>query len=230
MPNLNKGRFIGRAIESVLNQTFERLELIIVDNGSKDESIETVERYQRFDTRIKLASESKRGVAYALNNGIGLTKGEYLSVIGSDDQYDPTKIEKQVSVLEAQQEVGLCYTDGWIMDAGDNSTCRSYNHNVVLPPIRLEEAGMFRSLLRYNFVIGGSMLIRKSSLRDERFDTSIRFGEDWDLLVRLSRRIKFCYIDEPLYGYRVYGGNTAGRAFTNAFYQAETLQEVVATL
>jgi glycosyltransferase involved in cell wall biosynthesis len=205
MPNLNKGRFIADAIDSVLSQTYVNLELMVVDNGSADQSLSIIEGFVRRDSRVTLLEESKRGVARAINAGLTRAKGEFVMVVGSDDLLAKEGISKQVSCLQ-EENAPLCYTEGWILDEWGKPTGRLYNRDWVKLPSTCE--GMiFHELIRKVFVLPASVMYSRRCFENGMFDSSLTFGEDWDLLVRLSRSLEFRYIPEPLYGWRIYSGN-----------------------
>ncbi len=110
LPNYNRERYIGEAIESVLNQTYRNLELIVLDDGSTDNSLEVVSSYK--DNRLKLIRLHHIGFpGIVRNRGIEVSKGEFIGFIDSDDVWDKEKLEVQVNLLESDPEVGLVHTD-----------------------------------------------------------------------------------------------------------------------
>lgn len=206
MPNLNKGGFIADAIESILSQTYEKFELLVIDNGSDDQSISLIENFIKKDTRISLTREPRRGVSYALNTGIGKAQGAFVTFLGSDDICHEERLSKQVKCLQ-EKNASVCYTEGWMIDDRGELINKLYNKDVAKLPT-IHEGMIFHELIRRNFIIGGSVMVSRRCLDNDSYDASLTFGEDWDLWVRLSRRFHFHYVPEPLYGYRVYSGNT----------------------
>lgn len=209
MPNLNNGRYISEAIDSIRAQTFGDFELIVVDNGSSDDSCERVASYQNRDPRVKLVVCGKRGARYALNMGIEEARGEYLTWMASDDLSSPMRIAKQIDALDAHPEFGACYTDGWTMDQTGRRLNLIRSRDTIGPSPAFDRGEVFRLLLKRNFIIGASVMVRVSVLGDERFDESVRFAEDWSFSLRLAKRTRFKCIEEPLYGYRLHGGATS---------------------
>jgi glycosyltransferase involved in cell wall biosynthesis len=208
MPNLNKGNYIKNAIESVLSQTYQNYELIIVDNGSTDGSLNLIQKYAAKYKKILFVEENHRGPSAARNLGIERARGELIAFIDSDDIYHKDKLRQQVQLFGDNRNF-VCYTNGWIIDEFGASTGEIYNTDLARIPKGGREGIIFRQLLRrYDYIIGASMMIPKEFLKLERFDINFSTVEDPDLFVRLAWRIPFRYISEALYGYRVWSGNT----------------------
>ena len=206
VPNLNKGDFIGAAMASLLAQTLTDFEVIVVDNGSEDSSLAVVEDYMRKDPRVSLVKEPHRGTASALNAGMTRARGEYLTVLGSDDVCHPERLSRQVLALR-EGKASVCYTESWVIDENGRETGQLWNRDkALLPPNH--EGFIFHELLRRNFTLGGTVMTTMEASKQVPFDESLGYGEDWDFSVRLARRFKFAYISDPLYGYRVYSRNS----------------------
>jgi len=209
MPNLNKGRFIEEAVKSVRSQSYRNLELLIVDNGSEDQSVSIAELLARDDKRIRLFDEPRRGVSFAINTGVKNASGELVTIMGSDDIIGKDKISRQVDRLQ-QDGTSVCYTEGWYLDDLGRPLDWPRAMDRLNEPIKYEGL-IFSELIRRDFwndFFGASVVYPKRCFSDRLFDTSLTYGEDWDFCVRLSRSYNFHYIPEPLYGYRVYSGNT----------------------
>jgi glycosyltransferase involved in cell wall biosynthesis len=205
MPNLNKGPYVRSAIESVLSQTYSDYELIIVDNGSEDESLTIMAEYSK-DARVVLLKEHRKGAGNARNTGIKHARGDVVAFLDADDIYHKDKLLKQVNLFK-DPDCHVCYANSWIIDQSGAVTGKIYNRDVARLPTDGYEGDVFRQLLRSNFIMGPSVIVRKECLRREPFDQKLFPSEDWDLWVRLSRNYRFRYIPEPLYGYRMYAGN-----------------------
>ena len=101
IPTYNRAHLIGRAIQSVLNQTYQNFEIIVVDDGSTDNTEEMIKEFQKHDKRIKyIRHEKNRGGAAARNTGIKVARGEYIAFQDSDDEWLPEKLEKQMDVFQ----------------------------------------------------------------------------------------------------------------------------------
>jgi glycosyltransferase involved in cell wall biosynthesis len=195
IPAYNRAHTVGRAIQSVLDQTFQDLEIIVVDDGSTDGTKAIVEAFR--DPRIRyLRHERNRGAAAARNTGIRASHGEYLAFLDSDDEWLPHKLEEQIALLKDP-------TAGWGLTCSGfflviNGSEREYIHAPC--------SSWFKRLLRTCDLGPGTTLvvrrecIGKVGLLDEGF---IR-GEDWDWLLRLSKVFALAVVEKPLA--RVYKG------------------------
>jgi len=209
MSNLNKGGYIRDAIESVLNQSHRDIELIIVDNGSTDNSLTIAEEYSLNDGRVQLYHESKKGHTIAMNIGIGHAKGEFITMMDSDDVIHEEKLSKQLQGLSVTN-ANISYTDGWEMNASGESIGHVFHRDIIHSHGAGSDGTVFRELVGqrgFNELLGATLMFRRECGRKEIFDSALRYYDDWDLWVRLSRHFMFDYVPEPLYGYRIYGGN-----------------------
>ncbi|MGD0318405.1 MAG: glycosyltransferase [Nitrososphaerales archaeon] len=207
MPNLDKGRYVGDAIESILNQSYENFELLFVDNGSKDTSREIAQQCCRRDKRLLMLSEPIKGVTHARNRGLTESHGELITFLDSDDVCNEHRLEKQVALLEEDRTAAGCHTNGWIIGEKGAPTGEIFHPDCVSLPAEALGGRIFHQLLKKNFVMGMSMMLRRDSLEGEVFDTRLGYGEDFDLWLRLAHRHRLTYVPEPLYGYRTYSEN-----------------------
>jgi len=199
-PTYNRADRIHRAIESVLAQTHEDWEHLIVDDASTDETRSVVESYD--DDRIRyFRHETNRRQAAARNTAIETAEGKYVAFLDSDDEWRPTKLEKQVAWIENRNEewVGV-YTDG--------ATLRSSRVKAAfasLFPYEIRKEGseeLIRDILTMqgNISAGSSLLARTSTVRAiDGFDESLPRHEDLDFTLRLLEAGKLGYVDEELF-------------------------------
>jgi glycosyltransferase involved in cell wall biosynthesis len=192
IPTYNRADLIGRAIRSVLAQTYTNFEIIIVDDGSTDNTQEVVQKFG--DSRIKyVPHDINRGLNNSRNTGIKNSTGEYVAFLDSDDEWLPKKLEKQLEAFaKGGAEVGACYT--WL-----NSINEDTKKELIVSP--LFEGYIFEDLLYSQFANPSSMVVRRSCFDVVGvFDTdeSFRACEDWDLWLRLSREYKFAVVPEVL--------------------------------
>jgi glycosyltransferase involved in cell wall biosynthesis len=190
MPVYNGERYIADAVNSVLAQTYVNLEIIVVDDGSTDQTLSQIESIS--DTRLRILRQSNQGVSAAANAGIKASHGEYLAGMGSDDIWQPNKIEKQVALLDASPEVDLVYC--WTGYIGPQSESLPY-----VQQVEMTEAPL-KALFTRHMDIASSLLYRRSCFEIHGlFDSRLRHHEDWDLLCRLAMaRVQFAVIREPL--------------------------------
>jgi glycosyltransferase involved in cell wall biosynthesis len=213
IPAYNAERFIARTLDSVLSQTYRNIEVIVVDDGSTDQTFEIVNRNSKMDSRIKLLQQPNRGVAEARNVAIAASKGEFIAPIDADDVWHRDKLREQVEcILREPPSVGLVYSWSVMIDENENPILRiahEWNGDVL--------ADMVYS----NFVGNGSApLIRRSCLDDAGFyDGELTPCEDWDLYLRIAEMYEFQVVSKYRVGYRrvAGGGSTDFERMERAF-------------
>lgn len=199
IPAYNALRFLPATIASVLAQTFQDFEVVVVDDGSADGTATWVRGHS--DPRIHLVEQSNQGAAVARNAGIANATGEYIAFLDADDLWEPTKLAQQVACLDTRLEVGLVHTAiRYIDEHGDKV-------NRVLGVRGSGE--VWREVVIYNPVrCGSTPLVRCDCFRTVGvFDPDLSFAEDWDMWIRISARYHFAVIDQPLVLYRQHETN-----------------------
>lgn len=192
LPTYNRARLIHRAIQSVLNQTYTNLELLVIDDASSDNTEEIVRSFR--DSRIRLVRHNEnKGGAASRNTGIRMARGKYIAFQDSDDEWMPSKLAIQVDAMEkAAPNVGVVYTAFWRAEKGS----KNFIH---YRRVTNRSGNIHTDLLRRNFVTTPSILARRDSLfKSGLFDEQLPRLQDWDLVIRLSRDCEFIYIEEPL--------------------------------
>lgn len=205
MPTYNHARFIGEAIESVLNQTYKSLELIIIDNYSEDNTEEIVRSFN--ESRIKYIKFHNNGIIAASRNiGLKSAKGNYIAFLDSDDIWLPHKLEKQVLFMEKNKDIFLTYSRCLVEENGKIKKVIPEKHS-------LKEGNVFKSLfLSNNFILCLTVMMRnKRESNRYYFDTDIGLKaiEDYDLWLSITLNEKIAFINEPLAIYRIHGKNTS---------------------
>ena len=207
MPTYNYAQFIGDAIESVINQTWQTWEMLIVDDGSTDNTKSVVQSYVSKDCRITyfaLGQNSGRA-AVVRNHGISKSKGKYVAFLDSDDMWKPAKIEKQIELLENNDNIFLVYSRLIIRD-GIFSKIRPKRR-------KLRSGNVFIPLFLSNNFIGNSTVMLRNTLNEDNFffdtDIKLRAIEDFALWLKIAKKKQIAYIDEPLVVYREHGCNTS---------------------
>lgn len=203
IPAWNAGATLAETLRSVAAQTYGNLEIIIVDDGSVDETAALAREFCANDARARLVSRKNGGSAAARNLGIGQAKAQWIALIDADDLWHPTKIEKQVSVaLAAAEPPGFVYCwyrkidrDGFVIGSG---------------PRWSEQGSAFLPLAYLHFIRGGSSLLLSKSAFAEAggYDESFREGcEDVVLELEIARRRPVAVVPEFLFGYRAHSSN-----------------------
>lgn len=204
IPAYNSAGTIHATIESVLNQTFTNFELIIVDDGSTDDTAQIVRRFQ--DERLVYIYQPNSERSAARNNGIAHAKGHYIAFLDSDDLWLPTKLEKQIMLMEGNPDLGLVYCD---MILFDSYTARDVSrHSQLATPHRGRVP--LRDILVQNFISSPTPLVRRQVFEQVGgFDTTLVPCEDWDMWIRVVARFTIDYIPEPLARYRLRSNYTS---------------------
>ena len=195
IPVFNGEKTIQETIESVLNQTITDFELLVINDGSQDRTVEIAECIS--DSRIQVFSYPNAGQSTSRNRGIELAKGDYISFIDADDLWTPDKLEAQLKALQANPKAGVAYSwTDWIDESSQLLGKGSYN---------TEQGEVFTKLLLNDFVANGSnVLIRRDALTEVGdFDPSVTPAEDWDLWLRLAARYEFVAVRSPQILYRI---------------------------
>ena len=194
LPTYNRAYLLKRAIQSVLNQTYRNFELIVVDDGSTDNTKEVVEDFH--DKRIRyVAHEKRRGANAARNTGIKLAEGEYVAFQDDDDIWLPRKLEIQIRVFQSSsRNIGVVYTGCWRID---------YKRRKVfyLPSMKKSqiEGYIYSNILKENFIPTTTAVIKRECFQHSGFfDENLPRLQEWDLWIRISKYYNFKYIDFPL--------------------------------
>ena len=187
MPTYNRENTIERAIKSILNQTYKNLELIIVDDGSKDQTIQKIEKIK--DGRIKLIKlEKNMGANYARNCGLALATGDYITFQDSDDEAYITKIEKQLNYLKDNKKDIVFCNVRVILKKGYSNEIRKY-----INPLEVK-----KRLLWGNFISLEAIFCKSEVLNKIKFDEELTRFQDWDLLIRISYKYEIFHMNEEL--------------------------------
>jgi glycosyltransferase involved in cell wall biosynthesis len=192
IPTYNRAHTIRRAINSVLNQTYKNMEIIVVDDASSDNTEEIVKSIN--DNRIIfIKHDSNKGGAAARNTGIKASKGNYVAFQDSDDEWYPEKLQLQTAVLfKAPLEVGVCYSSFIRINKDKRQVIPKGNSHKF-------EGYIFKKMLRDNFVTTQTALVKKKCFdRIGMFDESLPRLQDWELWLRISKYYDFIYLSKPL--------------------------------
>lgn len=202
MPSFNHRPYVERAIDSVLAQTHAATELIVVDDGSTDGSVELLQSLQTRH-RFTLLCQQNVGVCRTLNRGIReAAKGEYVALLASDDFWHPEKLSRQLAALTASPGSEFCFSQA--VEFSDDASADSGR---VFPARCLSGDVGAKVFLRQHVPAGTMLFSRK--LYDELggFDEALK-EEDWDFVIRSAAATRFSSVDAPLLHYRAHAGNT----------------------
>lgn len=203
IPSYNSERVVSKTVESALNQTFTDIEIIVVDDGSTDNTCQVL---APFKEHIHYIYQENRKHSGARNTGIRAATGDYLAFLDSDDIWLPEKIEKQVAVLDADPQIVLVCCPAKFIDLDGQPVISRGRDGDDNPDHDLKTGNWTKLLFLGDAVPGGgssAMVRRDALLRAGMFDEQIDYGEDWDTWLRLSFQGLFAYIPDPLVKFRV---------------------------
>uniref|UniRef100_UPI0040568B26 glycosyltransferase family 2 protein n=1 Tax=Candidatus Electronema sp. TaxID=2698783 RepID=UPI0040568B26 len=217
IPAYNHERFIGPAVESVLKQTHSQLELIVIDDGSKDATGKIVQSYD--DPRLSYYHQENQDAYNTINRGLGLAKGEYVAILNSDDIYTTDRLEK---LLALQQESGAAclFSDVVpISDSGDEFSDPNFGWNVWHKKNRdwyFACGDLYTAFLKGNFMVTTSNLFMTAeAVRWVGKFSSLRYLHDYDYIFRMMLafpgQVRYVH-DQKLLYYRIHSGNTLSEA------------------
>ncbi|MEA2573723.1 MAG: hypothetical protein QOH93_1021 [Chloroflexia bacterium] len=201
----NYGRFLPPAIESVLAQTLRPDEIIVVDDGSTDDTAAIVARYA--DRGVRYVYKENGGGSSARNAGILAAKCELIAFLDGDDRWLPHKLERQIEQMVRHPHVGLVSGSEWQVDERGE-------HPYLVARQPLEAAHVYKRMLVENFIGNTSLaLVRRSVFaRVGTFDEKVPLGHDWDMWLRIAREYPVSVIEEPLIYYTRHSGSlSAGK-------------------
>lgn len=202
MPVFNAGVYLREAVESILAQTFEDFEFIIVDDGSTDDSPEILREYARRDPRIQIFSQENRGVIEALNRGFGVAQGRYIARMDADDVALPDRLRWQVEYLERHDRVGLL---GGAVSLIDHSGAPL---GVVQHPET--DAEIRATLGKHNCFTHPAVLLRRAVVEEMHcYRRAFVHAEEYDLWLRMAERCQMANLPDPVLRYRIHEGQVS---------------------
>ena len=197
MPMYNAERYLEKSIESVLNQTYENFEFIIIDDGSEDDSFQIAQKYADKDRRIKLYEQPHCGVAITLNKGIAIANADIIARQDADDMSDEKRFEKQLGYLEKHPEIYLLGTNAVLIDA-TGKRIRDLEFHSTNEELQKE-------IVDNNPFIHGSVMMRKSCFEKiGMYREQFVLCQSYDLWLRISEQFKIGILNSKLYYYRVW--------------------------
>ena len=217
IPCYNREQYLAQAVQSVLDQTWPNVELVVVDDGSTDGSREVL---ASFGDRVRVLTHpggENRGQSASINLGINNSEGEYIAILDSDDWWALDKLESHIGYLEANPDIGMVYGNGFRVEQETGTRYRLYQdaHREASDPARL--------LLDCYIALPGNAVFRRSVLHKAGlFDESLRSAQDHDMAVRMAEVARFAYLPGERFFYRRHSASISHRNFklrwANGFY------------
>lgn len=203
IPTYNRAAKVRNAIESVLSQTFSDLEVIVVDDGSSDDTGRILG--EMFGNRIRYYAQANQGVSAARNKGIAEARGEWISFLDSDDLWEKDKVEWQLKALERfGSQCGACYTDARVLNYPEKRTLfqmaqESHRHEGIMG-VNTEVLKLLVRPGGAGMVLSACSLLARADLveRTGGLNPKLRYQQDTEFMFRLALLTKFCYVNRPL--------------------------------
>lgn len=197
----NSEKFIKDTLQSVLDQTFSDFEIVVVDDGSKDRTGEIVKGFK--DPRIKYHYQENRGLSFSRNRALQLSSGEFIALLDHDDLWDPSKLELQLKLFDAEPGTGLVYSGARVIDAEGRRLSD-------VPQARYRKGRVTAALLGADFITCPTIIFRRSLLGSTGgFNEEFAQVEDYDILLRFSLLTDFSYVPEIVVSYRKHASNAS---------------------
>ena len=193
IPFFNAEKFLSKAIESVISQSYDNWELLLLDDGSNDGSLEIAKGFEQQDNRIKVFSDDKnKGLGARLNELAALSNGEYIARMDADDIMHPKRLETQLQILKDNPNIDVLGTNAYVID----------ENNLVFGMRYREYSG----LTKVEHFIHPTIMAKKQWFIDNPYDEKAIRIEDAELWYRTKNKNSFMIINEPLLFYREFGG------------------------
>ena len=210
IPSFNHKKYIGAAIDSVLNQSYANLECIVVDDGSTDGTVEYLKGNYSGEQRLRIHTQENHGAHYTINRAINQSRGEYISILNSDDVYSLTRLETFVGIARKQQDASLLISDVSVIDDHGalllTSDASRYYDSLAA---RLEGVSDKYSFLLGNIAMTTSNFFFHRMIYDKVGSfRNLRYTHDWDWALRCAEAQGFVRVRQPLLHYRVHRRNT----------------------
>jgi glycosyltransferase involved in cell wall biosynthesis len=197
IPTFNRANLLLRSIQSVIDQSYSNIEILVVDDCSSDNTKDVVESFH--DDRIRYFRHEKNlGAVAARNTGIAKARGEYIAFQDSDDFWLPSKLERQMRVFSSSPlSLGVVFTSYWLIDNGRKTFCPRASL------AKQSNGKIHEALLRENFVNGPTSVVRKACFEKAGVFENLPRFQEWGLWLRISKYYEFKHINQPLvYAYR----------------------------
>jgi len=198
IPNYNNAHYLGSAIQSILDQTFTDYEIIVIDDGSKDNSREVVEG---FGDKVRYIWQENKGLGGARNTGILASTSEFIGLLDADDEWKPNYLEKMMFLVAQHSNAAVYYSGAQGMDASGNNLPQFFGRKIGTNDV-------YQNLLRANFIIPSTVILRRSVILEaglfEEKNRDLHGCEDTDLWLRLAPSHPFAGTAESLVRYRLH--------------------------
>lgn len=219
IPIYNQERYLSATLESVMHQTYQNLEIILIDDGSTDGTTLICRKYADQDARIRVITQSNKGPAAARNQGILAAKGEWICLLDADDIMDRERIVKQYAVFKADPTIDVVYTALKLID--QEGLPIGEMHSQDYPAENFLAEMLFRNRIPTSSLI----MAKRECFADLHYNEKFSHAEDYELMIRLAHHYRFKYIDLPLTSYRRHQHNLSNNLASHREAEQKVLQQ-----
>jgi glycosyltransferase involved in cell wall biosynthesis len=194
----NYGRYLKGCLESVLSQTYKHIEILVIDDGSTDNTPEVIKPFTEL-SNLRYIHQSNAGQAHAKNVGIKNSNGDFIAFLDADDRWCPEKLEKQMPCFD-NPNVGVVYCRARYLDENN----LEFEYDMTSEYLQPRRGKVTEWLIFDNFVQFSSTVVKNNCFEElGTFDETLKMGIDWDLWLRISPSYHFDFVDERLFYYRM---------------------------
>ena len=199
IPTYNSDKYICEAIDSVLSQTCKDYEIIIIDDGSTDNTKNLIA--ENYPT-VRYFYSKNKGVSSARNIGISIAQGEFIAFLDADDKWLPEKLEKQLALFENDHQVGMVFTENYYFDEHGLKEIKIFKRKLLM------YGNIVRNIFLNSYVVTSTVMVRKSVFDDVGlFEEGLAIAEDDNMWMRICLKNRIELLDEPLILYRITEGS-----------------------
>ena len=221
----NHDKFVKKAMQSVLDQDYSNIEIIVLDDASTDQSVQKIKNFCGTHPDILfLENKENRGNCKSFNTAFDASKGEYIIDLAADDLLEPSRVRKGVEMLDAHGEsFGMHYSDAWLVDENSNLIGEHSKSTKLIRSNPFPAGDIFSKLLERYFICPPALMVRRAVLESlDGYDENLTY-EDFDFLIRSSRDYLFCVTEEPLVIKRILGNSKSSMQSSTSGYYRSTL-------
>lgn len=220
MPVYNLAQFLPQALSSALSQTYPSIEIVIINDGSTDETGKIIDEFAGRDRRVRPIHQENRGFASAMNRGIQESRGDYIAHLDGDDLIAPEKIEKQLEIFCANPEVDFVYTAIYVINAEGNTVGEQRGSDEV-------DSETFLAKMCFRNIVPNptTMMGKRACCLNTPFNEIYRYSSDYDRLLRLAQKYRLKYLDLPLTYWRRHDLNVTNKLELLRGEQREILKQ-----
>lgn len=218
IPAYNHELYIEEALQSVVNQTYSNIELIVINDGSKDRTAEIIEKFiqSNKNANIQFINKQNEGVCKTLNKGLEIATGEYIALLASDDVWLTDRVTIQLEFMENNKNVGMVFSDAWFLRFNNKTDIKWSDYK---PGINryfkngIQNTDMYRLLLTQPVIPALTVMLRKHVLNEIGFFDENLVYEDDDMWLRIAQQYPIGYVNIPLALYRLHSSNISNNTW-----------------